>query len=215
MFQLNLIQLETHIYLFTFKQISNATKWNTNRNGRVHHEKQQQRRWWLQFAWDSFSFIKNVVVVTTYLDALIVRIRYTFYASLNKQISLTLSLSEERSWKLKKAFLESFIHVYSDWKWFLIFFMCHGNVTNASRNFKRAGKQINNKSRDDHCLCDFICSMTLSGYSIDVWDVSNIKDVRHISNIWYKSKNLDLIIPRHVFLLIISFSLPDRQYFCY
>lgn len=194
---------------------------------------EQQRQWWFL----TCKITMMDVDVTTNFNCKTNSLQFFMRLWANKCNSL--SAVKKRSWKLLLTrwhlILDLlFIHVYSDWKWFLIFFMCHGNVTSRFTGLKKSRK-INKQqksmcARIVVCLCDFICSMTLSGYSIDMWNI--FEDVRHISNddddtMGEKSVEDLLVIGFDFWIKICFFSFPialfvavglswkHHKYFCY
>lgn len=110
-------------------------------------------------------------------------IRYTFYASLG-QTNATHS-AKKISWK-RSFSLESFIHVYSDWKWFG-YFLCVMEMSQTFHELKKSRKT--NKQLKSKDLCLFVWFHLFDDIEwLLQWCVKHIKDVRHISNDWYKNE---------------------------
>lgn len=148
---------------------------------------------------DSFSYFPRdfhdgCCCVTTNFDCKTEFVTVFLWSNLrDKQMQLigNSSWRAKRSWKLS-ILSEIFYSCLFRLKMiFDIFFMCHENVTSASREKKNQlkksrenEKQINKVSMVRctmrwFCLCDFICSDDIEW--LLHWCVKHIKDVRHIS----------------------------------
>jgi hypothetical protein len=120
-FLLNLIQLETHIYLFVFKQISYATKWNTNRADRgVRVRETGNEDGWINF--ESISASPQSLLTISFISGSVALV-----------IETQMEVIHETNESSQRSVLCWFRLIFK-------FFMCHENVTVASRGMKRAGK---------------------------------------------------------------------------
>jgi hypothetical protein len=130
--------------------------------------------WWMLLCNNNLWLYEFVTVSSIFLTVfLLIASRKSF----QKQMRLIPGVGKGHESILSKSRFS--IHVYSDWKWFLIFFMCHGNVTESTFQKKsraKANKQSLNGAHDEMILFVWfhLFGMTLSGYSIDVWNVSRM-----------------------------------------
>lgn len=82
----------------------------------------------------------------------------------------------KRSWKSSRILCSCLFRLKMISDVFYVSWRCHRRFTRLEKS-RKVNKHRGSRrgQKNDLCLCDFICSMTLSGYFSDVWNISRMR----------------------------------------